>query len=216
MIYIQRNALKAVSLFKAVKDVRYYLNGVCVKASPTETRLIATDGHTLAVHRQQFSNDRYLPELIIPSDTVKTVLAWKSVNKACADMPMELTITSDTEARITWQGDKIAVFKPIDGKFPDYTRVIPESLTGETAQFNPDYIARCQRARECFGNAYFVEIGHNGTGPALINVDESMAVVVMPIRGSAPDASGFQWAREDIPQEVKATVSDDVAEHETV
>jgi len=216
MIYIQRNAFKAVSLFKTVKDVRYYLNGVCVKASPTETRLIATDGHTLAVHRAKSDNDQYLAGLIIPSDTVKAVLAWKSVNKACADMPMELTITSDTEARITWQGDKIAVFNPIDGKFPDYTRFIPESLTGETAQFNPDYIARCQRARECFGNAYFVEIGHNGTGPALINVDESMAVVVMPIRGSAPDASGFQWAREDIPQEVKATVSDDVAEHETV
>lgn len=215
MIYIQRNAFKAVSLFQAVKDVRYYLNGVCVKASPTETRLIATDGHTLAVHRQQFANDGYLPELIIPSDTVKTVLSWKAAHKSLNDLPMELTFNGD-ECRITWCGDKVAVFKRIDGKFPDYTRVIPESLTGETAQFNPDYISRCQRARECFGNAYFVEIGHNGTGPALINVDESMAVVVMPIRGSAPDASGFQWARTDLPTQAPEASAEPVAENETI
>ena len=215
MIYIQRKAFKAVSLFQAVKDVRYYLNGVCVKASTTETRLIATDGHTMAVHRAEHQNTEYLPECIITSDTVKTVLSWKATLKSLNDVPMELTFHGD-ECRITWCGDKIAIFKRIDGKFPDYTRVIPESLSGETAQFNPDYISRCQRAREAMGNNNLVGIGHNGPSAALIDVDESMAVVVMPIRGSAPDASGFQWARTDLPTQAPEASAEPVAENETI
>ena len=50
-ITIDRNALKAVSRFAAIKDIRYYLQGVLIESTPLQTRLAATDGHTLAVHR---------------------------------------------------------------------------------------------------------------------------------------------------------------------
>ena len=198
MIYIQRNAFKAVSLFQAVKDVRYYLKGVCVQASPTETRLIATDGHTLAAHRFDCENEGYLRELIIPSETVKQILAWKSIHKSCADMPMALTINGD-ECRIAWQGDKVAVFKAIDGKFPGIARVVPESISGEPAQYQSDYMARCQRAREVMGVPYFCAIGYNGSGPALVEVAPNFVAVVMPVQGEFSGVAGYQWAKTALP-----------------
>jgi DNA polymerase-3 subunit beta len=215
MFQIDRKALKAVSLFQAVKDIRYYLNGVCIQASPTETRLIATDGHTLAAHRLACENEGgYLPELIIPSDTVKQVLAWKSINKACADMPMTLTINGN-ECRITWQGDKVAVFKAIDGKFPDYARVIPSEISGEPAQYQSDYLARCQRAREVMGVPYFCAIGYNGNGPALVDVATNFVAVVMPVRGKFSGSTNYQWAKTALATsapEVTAQCTPEIAE----
>ena len=92
-ITIDRNALKAVSRFAAVKDIRYYLQGVLIESNPLQTRLCATDGHTLAVHRADAKGDNEGSWTgILPLDTVNTLLKMKVVLKNLKNEPITLTI----------------------------------------------------------------------------------------------------------------------------
>ena len=75
---IHRNALKAVSRFQAVKDIRYYLNGTFIEWNAMQTRMVATDGHTLIVHRSDARDENQGEgSVIIPDTMVKTMLSWK-------------------------------------------------------------------------------------------------------------------------------------------
>ena len=48
---IPYKALKAISLFAPKNDIRYCLNGVLLDSTGDEVRLVATDGHCLALYR---------------------------------------------------------------------------------------------------------------------------------------------------------------------
>jgi hypothetical protein len=71
----------------------------------------------------------------------------------------------------------------VDGKFPDYARVIPRDLTGKTGQFNPRYVADAYAAvlELNNGKACAPQLQHNGTGGALMTF-ERFAAVIMPWR----------------------------------
>ena len=70
-----KELLNQVSFSMAVHDIRYYLNGVLVESNPLETRLCATDGHTLAVHRADAKGDNEGAWTgILPLDAVSTLL----------------------------------------------------------------------------------------------------------------------------------------------
>ena len=88
MIVINKSALKAVSRFAAKTDIRYYLVGVYVEANETETRLIATNGHTMLIHRMKAENT-HCWNGIIPLDTVQSILKYKTASKR--DCPIELS-----------------------------------------------------------------------------------------------------------------------------
>ena len=128
MITIQKAALKAVSRFAPKNDIRYYLRGVYVQATATETRLVATDGHTMLIHRSQCENT-HAWDGIIPLDTVTAILKHKSpYEKKNNHLPIELSECGGTEGRIDYAGQAF-VFKPVDGKFPDYRQIIPKDAT---------------------------------------------------------------------------------------
>lgn len=194
MIQINRNALKAVSLFQGDRDIRYYLCGVYVQATAAETRLVATDGHTLALCDKPAENDQDCAGIIIPDTAIKVILAWKAPVKV--DMPVTLTEGENSEWRAQWFGN-VAVFKPIDGKYPDYLRVIPSALSGEVAQFQVKYLARCQKACEVFNTKDLAVIGHNGNGSALVDIGEpGFVAVLMPFRAhKLVNVEAFAWAR---------------------
>lgn len=202
MFTIQRNALKAVSRFAGDRDVRHCLNGVLAECSPEETRLVATDGHTLAAHRFLTPDDK--PNgghcaIIVPNDAIKAVLKWKFPKR----MSDAITLSGSGDKWTLSALDQTVDFKPIDGRFPDYSRVIPSTISGETGQFNPDYLVRCMRAAEDLrgDGAFGGQIGHNGeSGNALVNVgDPNFVVVVMPIRKPAlPSADSAAWARQPV------------------
>jgi DNA polymerase-3 subunit beta len=108
----------------AVQDVRYYLNGLLLLADGSELRAVATDGHRLAYASMTIGENISLPkqELILPR---KTVL---ELNRLLADNedPVQIEMTSN---QIRFQfGSITLVSKLIDGKFPDYERVVPSSL----------------------------------------------------------------------------------------
>jgi len=114
-----RRVLGLVQYAMAQQDIRYYLNGLLMVVDGGELKLVATDGHRLAFASMELGASLPRQEAIVPR---KTVL---ELSKLLAD--------SDDEVRIELSGSQAAfafgsidlVSKLIDGKFPDYTRVIP-------------------------------------------------------------------------------------------
>jgi DNA polymerase-3 subunit beta len=209
-ITIDRNALKAVSRFAAIKDIRYYLQGVLIESTPLQTRLAATDGHTLAVHRADAKGDNEGSWTgILPLDAVTTLLKMKATHKTLKDAPITVTVSDEGEIRCDWIGQSI-ITRAIDGKFPDYRRVIPEKLDGIAAWINPDYLTRIVDASKDIGAGF--TFGFGGTGSSLAHIGQDMVAVVMPMRTElTTDAARAAWAKDALPQPVTAIVSPDVA-----
>ncbi|HRE18068.1 MAG TPA: DNA polymerase III subunit beta, partial [Rhodocyclaceae bacterium] len=106
----------------AAQDVRYYLNGLLLMADGKELRAVATDGHRLAYTSVEIGNELPRQEMILPR---KTVL---ELNRLLGDNEEPLTITlAPNQVRFAF-GSVVLVSKLIDGKFPDYERVIPATL----------------------------------------------------------------------------------------
>jgi len=210
-ITIDRNALKAVSRFAAVKDIRYYLQGVLIESTPLQTRLCATDGHSLAVHRAAAKGDNEGSWTgILPLGAVNTLLKMKPSHKTLKDAPITVTVSDEGEIRCDWLGQSI-ITRAVDGRFPDYRRVIPEALDGLPCWINPDYLARIVEAAKDIGIGAGFTFGFGGNSCSLAYIGQDMLAVVMPMRQDlTTDALGAAWARNALP-EVTATVSPDVA-----
>ena len=103
----------------AQQDIRYYLNGLLLVVDGGELRLVATDGHRLAFSSLELPASLPRHEAIVPR---KTVL---ELTKLLTDTEDEVRIElSATQAAFSF-GAIDLVSKLVDGKFPDYTRVIP-------------------------------------------------------------------------------------------
>lgn len=201
-IQIQRSTLKAASHFMAVKDVRYYLKGILIESSPVETRACATDGHAMLLRQEDRKDDNDgSARIILPADIVAMILKWKAPAKRTADMPVVITVPDDAAAehRAEWCG-QIAVFRPVDGQFPDYQRVIPQSFSGEAAHYNPELLMRCQKAAIDLGTskAGYFAFTQNGDGAAIATFSQQAFAVVMPMRGDKADAAATSWALKPV------------------
>jgi DNA polymerase-3 subunit beta len=114
-----RRLLGLVQYAMAQQDIRYYLNGLLMVVEEKQLKLVATDGHRLAFASLELAADLPRQEVIVPR---KTVL---ELSKLLADSEDEVKIeVSPAQAAFTF-GSIELVSKLVDGKFPDYTRVIP-------------------------------------------------------------------------------------------
>jgi len=114
-----RRLLGLVQYAMAQQDIRYYLNGLLMLVENNELKLVATDGHRLAYASMALEADLPRQEVIVPR---KTVL---ELSKLMADTDDEVKVeVSATQAAFSF-GTVELVSKLVDGKFPDYTRVIP-------------------------------------------------------------------------------------------
>ena len=158
----------------AKEDVRYYINGVMVRNG----ELAATNGHmALMIKSDGIKSDG---EYIIDNDTLKMlVTAHKGIK---GDNRVEvingMTVTGKIGVQIT----------PVDGKFPDVNRVIPQETSGEIAHFNYEYLLTCQKANEEFldRKSVYIKLQHNGQSGAKFESDDEndnkLIGAVMPIR----------------------------------
>jgi DNA polymerase-3 subunit beta len=114
-----RRVLGLVQYAMAQQDIRYYLNGLLMLVEDRQLKLVATDGHRLAYASMTLEADLPRQEVIVPR---KTVL---ELSKLLADIDDEVRVElSATQAAFSF-GTVELVSKLVDGKFPDYTRVIP-------------------------------------------------------------------------------------------
>jgi DNA polymerase-3 subunit beta len=105
----------------AQQDIRYYLNGLLLVVTGNEVRVVATDGHRLAYASEQIEEAQPRTEVILPRKTILELSRLLSDNDDVLDIRL-----SPNQAQFRF-GDIELVSKLIDGKFPDYERVIPQS-----------------------------------------------------------------------------------------
>ena len=112
--------LEQTQFCMANQDVRYYLNGLLLELRDGGLRTVATDGHRLALCDVACE--------VVPADINQIIIPRKGVNELArllhdSDAPARIQLNSNF-LRITLE-DVIFTSKLIDGRFPDYERVIP-------------------------------------------------------------------------------------------
>lgn len=116
-----KRMLGLVQYAMAQQDIRYYLNGLLLVVHNGELRLVATDGHRLAYASEDIgSQHQDRVEVILPRKTVLELSRQLADN----DEALEITLAA-SQACFTF-GNIEFISKLIDGKFPDYERVIPQ------------------------------------------------------------------------------------------
>jgi DNA polymerase-3 subunit beta len=105
----------------AQQDVRYYLNGLLLETDGKALRAVATDGHRLALCETELAGKaKTTHQVIVPR---KGVLELQRILGADGDIELAVG-TNHVRAQI---GDIRFTSKLIDGRFPEYGRVIPNS-----------------------------------------------------------------------------------------
>jgi DNA polymerase III subunit beta len=106
----------------AQQDVRYYLNGMLLETDANVLRAVATDGHRLALCETTLESGAKPSQVIVPR---KGVLELQRL--LGGEGTLELAIgTNHVRAKI---GDIRFTSKLIDGRFPEYGRVVPANPT---------------------------------------------------------------------------------------
>jgi DNA polymerase-3 subunit beta len=105
----------------AQQDVRYYLNGMLFEVSNGRLRTVATDGHRLAMCTETAE--------AATADKVQVIVPRKGVQELArllTDDDGIVTLTLGTNHLRASLGSVSFTSKLIDGKFPDYERVLPK------------------------------------------------------------------------------------------
>lgn len=124
-ITIAQGALKRLidrtGFAMAQQDVRYYLNGMLLELNGSQLRTVATDGHRLATSLCAVDSDLAEKlQVIVPRKGILELARLLEDGDKNADL-----VIGSSHIRVK-TGDYTFTSKLVDGKFPDYERVIPK------------------------------------------------------------------------------------------
>lgn len=105
----------------AQQDIRYYLNGLLLSINGNQIRAVATDGHRLAYCEASLDVELPKLDLIVPRKTVLEMLRQLDESEAIVDIK-----ASNQMIQFDFSGHTL-MSKLIEGKFPDYNKVIPKN-----------------------------------------------------------------------------------------
>ncbi len=123
VVTLPQKALKALLMLvqygMAQQDIRYYLNGLLLVVDGAQLTVVATDGHRLAYAATDIPQSVERAEVIIPRKAVIELIKLM----ADVDDPVAVQLLPN-QVRFSFSGIEV-ISKVVDGKFPDYNRVIP-------------------------------------------------------------------------------------------
>ncbi|BDR12026.1 DNA polymerase III subunit beta [Vibrio sp. STUT-A11] len=135
-----RTLIDKTQFSMANQDVRYYLNGMLFEIDGTILRSVATDGHRMAVSQTELGADFAQKQIIVPRKGVQELVKLMDA----PEQPVVLQIgNSNVRAEVN---NFIFTSKLVDGRFPDYRRVLPQNT-------NKTLIASCDELRQAFSRA---------------------------------------------------------------
>jgi len=134
-----KSLLSQVSFAMAVHDIRYYLNGILFVAEGKQLSLVATDGHRLAYASAALDVEVPKQEVILPRKTVVEMQRLLSDNDGAIEMQF-----ANNQAKFVFDGMEF-VTKLVEGKFPDYNRVIPKNHKNAVTLGRSALLATLQR-----------------------------------------------------------------------
>lgn len=176
-IKLSKTLLESALIFQAKNDVRYYLNGICIKA---DGRVASTDGHRAFVgtgHENKLKEDIILKISKPPT---------KKYDHVICD-----TKTGIVEYIIDWSVLRVGVglCEIIDGRFPDIDLVIPKETSAvDRIGFNAGYLADVEKVAKIFNPKWESVIFefNSTTSASVANLKspygETAKIIVMPMR----------------------------------
>lgn len=116
-----KNLLNRVQYAMAQQDIRYYLNGLLFLCEPGKIKVVATDGHRLALVGQQLEDSENIQsqEVILPRKSILELI--KLLNDSDESVFIEF---APNQVKFTFS-DVVMITKIVEGKFPDFNKVIP-------------------------------------------------------------------------------------------
>jgi DNA polymerase-3 subunit beta len=135
-----RHLFAMVHFAMAQQDIRYYLNGLLFVVDGTNVRVVATDGHRLAYCASKVERELGRQDVIIPRKTVTELQRLL----ADSDEPVDIDIAAN-QIRFRF-GEVELLSKLVEGKFPDYQRVIPQGYRKEIVLERETFAGALQRA----------------------------------------------------------------------
>jgi len=154
-----KGLIDQVHFAMAVHDIRYYLNGILFIAEGKTLTLVATDGHRLALAQSPLDVD--VParqEVILPRKTVLELQRLLKVDAQQATSDQGSGAAQDgaaaaliemkfahNQAKFSFSGMEF-VTKLVEGKFPDYNRVIPKNHKNSVTLGRQPLLSSLQRA----------------------------------------------------------------------
>jgi DNA polymerase-3 subunit beta len=142
-----KQLISQVHFAMAVHDIRYYLNGILFVAEGKSLTLVATDGHRLALAQANLDVDMPKQEVILPRKTVLELQRLlKDDGKAAEGEEAQIEMRfAGNQAKFAFGGLEF-VTKLVEGKFPDYNRVIPKNHKNHITLGRATLLASLQRA----------------------------------------------------------------------
>ncbi len=123
-----KRILEKTQFCMAQQDVRYYLNGVMLEFGGKSLRAVAADGHRLALSEVELAAEMGAErQVIIPRKAVGEMVRFLGNESA----PVEVSVSTN-HMRVVQDG-LVFVTKLVDGRFPDYHRVIPQTVKEEVS-----------------------------------------------------------------------------------
>ena len=198
-ITLKTSVLRAALLCSAKKDIRYYLQGICISFNHPEIAMVCgTNGHILFAGQCPIdvieAPEAYGFEIIVPGDVIK------GLDKK-ADVVMLETIDAMPKGHYVLGNTR---FQAIDARFPDVSRVIPSRDAFseiKPSYFKPEYLCTANEALAMFygdrkDKCY--SLAQRGDASGVVHNERNDAlVVVMPMRN---DAGSYQGLNPDFMQ----------------
>ena len=167
------------------KDHRHTLRGV--RLDFPAGKMVSTDGHRVFL---ACIDKAQLPPVTVPNELLDQLakIAKANIKKVFHDTTVDLAIDGD---RLTFTvGAATVSGLAIDGRYPDYMRVIPRQVSGELAQYNTKYIVDATKALRIALHKPKTDFPfmHNGDGCGVMSTTDHngkpLIIGIMPLRSS--------------------------------
>jgi len=137
---MMKHLFNMVHFSMAQQDIRYYLNGLLLVVEGSKVMAVTTDGHRLAYC--QVTTEQELPrqEVIIPR---KTIIELQRLLEE-TDEPVHINIANN-QIKLNF-ADIELISKLVEGKFPDFNRVIPTGYVHHFSIGRESLLRSLQRA----------------------------------------------------------------------
>ncbi|MES2909864.1 MAG: hypothetical protein V4718_00660 [Pseudomonadota bacterium] len=206
---VQARLVAAIAQFKADDDIRYYLNGVYVEPIPGGVLIIATNGHAMGIWRDPDGIASRPAILRIDPALQKACKAEQDATLELVDERLVVRTEFGMESYAQPRGGKSQNDWEIEGKFPIWAKVVPESCDADRAVdgINPLYMAKVHKALDIAGH-------HSGGRVTMRQADANKGIsvtcakntnffaVIMPMRDSEPNYPN--WLKEYRPAALAA------------
>lgn len=170
---IEAELIRAAMACQAKNDVRYYLNGILITASGD---VVGLDGHIAfrGNHTWRDDDDSIIDDLILEIDG--------TIPLAAVTVTFEI---NDSQGFARIDSGKLFSVNVIDGKYPNYERVIPckkSDLYSTVLYLNVSLLAKAERV---FGKGAFISMYHRGPDNSILIECKAMTgavLVMMPLK----------------------------------